>query len=76
MKELIRATTSKDSIIMDYFAGSGTVGHACLDLNKEDSRNRKFILISNKESNNCEEVTNKRLSLATNEFGNSFKFMR
>ena len=61
MKELIRATTDKDSIIMDYFAGSGTVGQACQELNKEDGGNRKFILVCNNESNICEEVTNKRL---------------
>lgn len=28
MKELVRATTSNDSIILDFFAGSGTVGQA------------------------------------------------
>ena len=36
MKELVRATSNKDSIILDFFAGSGTVGHAVVDLNKED----------------------------------------
>ncbi len=30
---------------MDFFAGSGTTGHAVIDLNKEDGGNRKFILI-------------------------------
>lgn len=37
---------SKDNdIILDSFAGSGTTAHAVLNLNKEDSQNRKFILI-------------------------------
>lgn len=62
MKELIRATTDKNSIILDFFAGSGTVGHACEELNKEDGGNRKFILVSNNESNICEEVTAERLN--------------
>ena len=35
----------KDAIVLDYHAGSGTIGHAVLDLNKEDKGNRKFILI-------------------------------
>ena len=35
----------KDAIILDYHAGSGTTGHAVLDLNKEDEGNRKFILV-------------------------------
>lgn len=61
MKELVRATTSKDSIVMDYFAGSGTVGQAVVELNREDEGNRKFILVSNSESNICKNVTVKRI---------------
>jgi adenine-specific DNA-methyltransferase len=63
IKELIRATTNKDSLIMDFFAGSGTVGQATSELNKEDGGNRKYILISNKESNICERVTLKRAQM-------------
>jgi adenine-specific DNA-methyltransferase len=33
------------AIILDFFAGSGTTGHAVLNLNKEDEGNRKFILV-------------------------------
>jgi len=76
MKELIRATTSKESIVMDYFAGSGTVGHACLDLNNEDGGNRKFVLVCNKESNICEEVTNERIKKATAVYGGTYVFLR
>lgn len=36
VKTLIQLSTDKDSIILDSFAGSGTTGHAVLDLNKED----------------------------------------
>ena len=36
MKELIRATTSKDSLVLDFFAGSGTVGQAVDSLNMKD----------------------------------------
>ncbi len=35
----------KDAIVLDYHAGSGTTGHAVLNLNEEDKGNRKFILI-------------------------------
>lgn len=45
IKFLISHSTNKDSIILDSFAGSGTTGHAVLDLNKEDGGNRKFILV-------------------------------
>ncbi len=61
MKELIRATTNKDSIVMDFFAGSGTVGHACINLNNEDNGSRKFIMICNSENDICRNVTNERL---------------
>ena len=63
MKELVRATSNKDSIILDFFAGSGTVGHAVVDLNKEDNGTRKYILISNNESNICRDVTLKRMQM-------------
>ncbi len=33
------------AIILDYFAGSGTTGHAVVNLNREDHINRKYILI-------------------------------
>lgn len=63
LKELVRATTNKDSIVLDFFAGSGTTGHAVIDLNKEDNGNRKYILISNNESNICKDVTLKRIKM-------------
>lgn len=63
MKELIRATSNKDSIILDFFPGSGTVGHAVVDLNKEDGGSRKYVLISNSESNICRNVTLKRMRM-------------
>jgi len=38
------ANTHRKSIILDFFAGSGTTGHAVMQLNAEDGGNRKFIL--------------------------------
>ena len=46
---LINMISKKDSIILDFFAGSGTTGHAVMELNKEDGGNRKFILVTNNE---------------------------
>jgi adenine-specific DNA-methyltransferase len=40
----------KDSIILDFFAGSCTTAHAVLDLNKEDGGNRQFIMVQLPES--------------------------
>ena len=61
MIELVRATTDKNSIVLDFFAGSGTVGEAVEKLNSDDGGKRKFILVSNSESNICKNVTVKRL---------------
>lgn len=47
--------------ILDFFAGSGTTGHAVLEMNKKDGGNRKFILCTNDENNICEEVTYERM---------------
>ena len=45
IKRLIEFTTDKDSIILDYFAGSGTTAHAVVQQNSEDTGNRKFICV-------------------------------
>ena len=58
---LIKLYTNKDAIILDFFAGSGTTGHAVLELNREDSGNRKFILCTNNENDICKEVTFPRM---------------
>ncbi|OLS22511.1 MAG: Type III restriction-modification system EcoPI enzyme mod [Candidatus Heimdallarchaeota archaeon LC_3] len=61
LKELVRAASKKDSIILDFFAGSGTTGHAVMDLNKEDGGDRRFILVNNNENEICRNITYPRL---------------
>lgn len=61
VKLLKMATSKKDYVILDFFAGSGTTGQAVLELNKEDGGNRHFILCTNNENKICEEVTYQRL---------------
>ena len=41
----IHAVSDEDSTVLDYFAGSGTTGHAVVNLNREDGGRRKFILV-------------------------------
>lgn len=65
VKRIIRMISDSDSIILDSFAGSGTTAHAVLDLNKEDSGNRKFILVE-LEENICKEVTAERVKRVIN----------
>ncbi len=51
----------KNAIILDFFAGSGTTGHAVMLLNKEDGGNRKFIICTNNENNIAEKVCYPRI---------------
>ncbi len=41
---LIQSVANKSATVLDFFAGSGTTGHAVLDLNKQDGGTRTFIL--------------------------------
>lgn len=56
MKMILRIKTNKDSLILDFMAGTGTIGQAVLELNKEDGGNRQFILCTNNENNICTDV--------------------
>ena len=56
IKELIRVASNKDSIILDFFAGSGTTGQAVMELNAEDNGNRKFILCTDNFVKEQEEL--------------------
>lgn len=45
IRRIIDYVTEKDDLVLDFFGGSGTTGHAVMDLNTEDNGNRRFILI-------------------------------
>lgn len=49
IRYLISKHQSKNCLVLDFFAGSGTTGQAVLSLNKEDGGNRHFILCTNNE---------------------------
>ena len=50
IKTLLSHSTNDNDIILDFFAGSGTTGHATMQLNAEDDGNRKYILVQLPES--------------------------
>ncbi|MFW5757729.1 MAG: site-specific DNA-methyltransferase [Bacteroidota bacterium] len=60
IKNLFFLSSQSDSILLDFFAGSGTTLHATMNLNQEDGGNRQCILVTNNENNICEEVTYER----------------
>ena len=59
--DIIKVISKKDSIVLDFFAGSGTTGHAVLQLNRDDGGTRKFILCTSNENNICTDVCQPRL---------------
>lgn len=61
IKDIVAMSCSKTATILDFFAGSGTTGHAVMKLNAEDGGNRKFILCTNNENNICRDVTYERI---------------
>lgn len=81
ISHLISISTEQEDIILDSFSGSGTTGHAVMDLNKEDGGNRKFILVqmteaTEKESdkNICKDITRERIKRAIEKYGYNIGF--
>jgi len=63
---LVSLFPKKFALILDFFAGSGTTGHAVMKLNAEDGGNRRFILCTNNENDICREVTYERIKRVIN----------
>lgn len=65
VETLIQQTTSKEDLVLDSFAGTGTTGHAVLSLNNRDGGKRRFILIEI-DKDICAGVTSERLRRVVN----------
>lgn len=68
LEGLLAQSAGSDDLVMDFFAGSGTTGHALMKLNAIDGGNRRFILVSSSEAtadqpqkNICRDVCAERL---------------
>lgn len=57
---LIKSFNSKKTIVLDFFAGSGTTLHATMQLNSMDDGQRQSIIVTNNENGICEQVTYER----------------
>lgn len=58
IERIIQIATTKEDIILDSYAGSGTTAHAVLKVNATDNGNRKFILIQVDETNKKGQFVN------------------
>lgn len=45
IRQMLRISTAKQDLILDFFSGSATTAHAVMQLNAEDGGNRKFIMV-------------------------------
>ena len=67
IRRIMEIGSFQDSVILDFFAGSGTTGQAVLELNRQDGGNRSFILATANEITDTtpngivSDVTSKRL---------------
>lgn len=78
---LIEIGIENNGVVLDFFAGSGTTGHAVMDLAFKEREisadeetnsvtyNPQFILVTNNENNICEEVCYERLKRANEKYG-------
>jgi len=60
LNRILQLSTQKSSLVLDFFAGSGTTLHAVMALNAEDGGTRQCMLVTNNESNIAEEVCYER----------------
>ncbi len=60
IQRVVEIGASPGDLVLDSFAGSGTTGHAILNLNKQDNGNRRFILVE-MEPKIASEVTAQRV---------------
>ena len=78
LQRILKTKPTLDLTVLDFFAGSGTTGHAVMKLNAEDNGHRQFILVTNNENGICEKVTYKRLKrvIAKENYAECVKYFR
>ncbi len=76
-------STNSSAVVLDFFGGSGSTGHAVLALNEEDGGDRQFILVTlgsetvkGKETKIAEDVLRKRFLNLKNDFEFGLKYFR
>ena len=74
IRRIIRAHTKDDDIVLDSFAGTGSTGHAVMDLNKEDGHRRKFILVEMEDHAKKIAVPRLKKNIEKNGYKDGFEY--
>jgi adenine-specific DNA-methyltransferase len=74
VKRMLQLAAGPNAIVLDFFAGSGTTGHAVVELNKEDGGKRQFILATNDESEICTKICYPRMRNVNKALGLNLKY--
>ncbi len=69
IQRILELVPNQNGLVLDFFAGSGTTGHATLLLNSKDGGNRRFILGTNDEAGIANEITYPRMRNAIEGLG-------
>lgn len=69
LRQFLNYHKNKKAIVLDFFAGSASTGHAVMALNAEDGGKRTCILVTNSEGNICEDKAYPRLCNVINGYG-------
>jgi len=83
IKHLIKISSEKNSIVLDFFAGSGTTGQAVAELNSNDDSDRQYILVTNddevvngKKYKIMSDICYPRIKKVSKLYKNGIKFYR
>ena len=78
IKRTIDLATKPDSLVLDFFAGSGTTGQAVMEHNATHSGSRRFMLVTSNESGICREIAYERCRRVVERQGlpDGFRYLR
>lgn len=76
VKYLIQSLHPDPKVVLDFFAGSGTTGHAVMAVNKEEGKDIQYILCTNNQNAIAEDIAYKRLKIEAENHGANLKYYK
>lgn len=78
IKRIVDLATKPDSLVLDFFAGSGTTGQAVMERNAAHFGSRRFVLVTSNENGICRDVAYERCRRAIERQGlpESLRYLR